>query len=245
MSSFSMQTFFGQRSLTNVGEKRSELRLYVGLLLAADTVFALLHLAHSVSLHLGLDIAFLADPRLALTYRGGFGEVFIFAQLLILTGILARTGLWSRQPIYLLWAVIYFFVLIDDSFNVHRYLGGLLAPFLPANGLLGLTQQHAGELLSWSAIGCAAIAGLFQAISHSESEHREIARPLLSAFGLLLFFAVGIDTIHQGLNPAPSLFGSLASIFEEGGEMIAVTLTIGAAIVLSRKAALLVKPENA
>lgn len=244
MNSFSMQTFFGQRALSDVGEKRSELRLYVGLLLAADAIFALLHLAHSLSLHFGLDSAFLADPRLALTYKGGFGEVFSFAQILILTGILTRTGLWSRQPIYLLWAVIYFFVLIDDSFNVHGYLGSLLAPSLPTNGLLGLTQQHAGELLSWIAVGFAATAGFLQAISHSEIEHREIARPLLPAFGLLLFFAVGVDTVHQGLNPASSLFNSLASIFEEGGEMIAVSLTIGAAIVLSRKAALLIKPEN-
>lgn len=244
MTSFSMRTFFGQRALTNVGEKRTELRLYVGLLLAGDALFTLLHLAQGLARHFGFNTPILADPKLALTFSGGYGEVFIFAQLFVLTGILARIGIWTKQPIFLLWAVIYFYVLLDDSFNIHGYLGGLLAPSLPTSGMVGLSQQHAGELLSWLAIGCAALAGLKQANSHSGTEYKEISRPLYWTFGLLVFFAVGVDTLQQisvGVSP---LINSLVAMIEEGGEMIAVTLTIGAAIVLSRKAALAVKPET-
>lgn len=245
MPTFSMRPFFSQRSLGDVGEKRAELRLYVGLLLAGDALFILLHLGNCLASPLGFEGSMLADPRFALTFRGGYGEVFSFAQLFILTGILARTGLWTKQPVYLSWTVIYFFVLIDDSFNIHGYLGGLLAPSLPIAEVVGLTPQHAGELLSWLGIGCFAAAGLIQASSHTQIEHRRICQPLYWTFGLLLFFAVGMDTVHQAFGPLRALVDGLLSMVEEGGEMVAVSLTIGAAIVLSRKAALAVKPDTA
>ena len=94
--------------------------LFLVLLLVGDLVYIAIHLVWT-------ETTLLNSPLAALDVDRGYAEFFQYMKLLwtglLLTCLCLRTRRWG----YLAWALLFAYLLVDDSFSLHENLGKMLA----------------------------------------------------------------------------------------------------------------------
>ena len=114
--------------------------LFLFLLLAGDLGFMLLFVLYRRTPLLNSDLFHIGMDR---SYPEMFQYLQTFAAALLLLAIARR----RRVAAYLAWQPVFFYLLIDDAFQVHERLGGWLVRDLTLTRPLGLRLQDLGELL--------------------------------------------------------------------------------------------------
>src|SRR5215208_3326816 len=94
------------------------------LLLALDSVFILLNVLY-------LETHLLSDPRFRLSHDGGYAEIFGYLMESCIVLALCALAVRTRQYLYFAWAMLFLYILLDDSLLLHeRVLGPLGRAFL-------------------------------------------------------------------------------------------------------------------
>jgi hypothetical protein len=62
-------------------------------------------------------------------------------------------------------------------------------------------------------------------IGANETQRRDAGAVLVS-IAILLFFAVGVDTIHELIKQITADYGKIFALFEDGGELLSLTLMV-------------------
>jgi hypothetical protein len=196
---------------------RVEHRSFLMLLVAADLMFILLHVLHTYTRTVA------GDPGFSLERDRGYAEVFQYVKLFWIALLLGAAFVKSRRVIYCSWALLFAYLLLDDSFQIHERFGYQAAMFFAYKPLLGLRPQDFGELTITAVVGGTFLLLLATGYLFTDQPQRMFSIALGGLLAVIALFGVGVDMLHSAL--AWSAIDSLLALLEDGGEMLAVSAT--------------------
>ena len=196
----------------------------IALMVGADLFFIVMHLIQRRTTG-----GFVHDVHWGLDKDHGFQESFFYVVLGFIVYFLVRAWRRTGALAYLAWASAYFVILVDDSTTIHESVGRAFEAHWNHFTFLGLRAQDYGELASYAVLG--GLCTLFIAVTwiRSSARVRIDLRLLLSLMAMLVFCGIIVDMMTSGVS------GEL-TIIEDGGEMIAESITLLAALVIWREA---------
>lgn len=188
---------------------------FLALLLAADGAFMLLYLVHASRLAAG-------DPRFSLEEDRGFAEVFQYVKLFWTAALLAALLLRTRILAYAPWSLLFGYLMLDDSVQIHERLGEWVATRFGFGAAMGLRPQDFGEWTVSAAVLCGFLVLLGAAYARARPAAMRVSAPLFGLLLALVVVGVAFDALHVALRSLANTFLVLA---EDGGEMIVVSVT--------------------
>jgi hypothetical protein len=186
--------------------------LFLVLLLVGDLVYIAIHLVWT-------ETKLLNSPLAALDVDRGYAEFFQYMKLLWTVLLLALLSLRTRRRGYLAWALLFAYLLVDDSFSLHENIGKLLAGRLALPDAFGLRGIDFGELLVTAMAGAVVAVGLGWAYLRGGEELRRSSRHMMVLLLAIVFFGVVVDMVHIASRPVGWLDNALV-ILEDGGELV-------------------------
>ena len=192
------------------------------LLISTDVVFVLVHVVYANTT--------LLTNMYALDRERGYAEVFQYIKFHWL--VLTMAGLWwrTRAPVYLGWAVVFGYLLLDDALQVHERIGEIIAARWGYPELLGLRGLDFGELTVTAAAGLLLLVLIGIGYWSSDREARNASKRVAALIAALALFGVAVDMLHQ--MAGASWTGELLLIVEDGGEMFVVSVACAYAVSL-------------
>ena len=199
--------------------------------------------AISLAVMLGVDLVFIAVSGVRayhgmprdnwhISVDGGFAEIWQYAKwtMLILVSVVLASK--SRAAVYLVWAIIFLYLLIDDSLSIHEDYGLRLASQLGLRPAFGLRARDFGELMVTAAAAGVLLGALAIVYRKTLQEKPRIfTRHMLWLLVALVFFGVGVDVLDIAVPWATAR--SVLEQIEDGGEMIVASLMTGYALAIS------------
>lgn len=185
------------------------------LLIAADVSFIVLHLLHTYTILLPDNLFSIGQDR-------GYGEFFQYTKELWVAILLFLLGLRKRKFLYIIFAFLFLYFLIDDALEVHERFGAFLSDFLNFQPNLGLRAIDFGELAVSVFFG--ALFFIAIGITHHQnvSSARTISKYLISLIVLLALFGVVMDML--GIIVQHAVVNPILVMIEEGGEMLVMSM---------------------
>jgi len=137
----------------------------------------------------------------------------------------------NRSPVLVFLSLLMAFIWFDDSARYHERIGALMVGTFGLPAFAGLRPQDTGEVVAWALAGLILALMLVLGLRHRRPGDRGVLVLVSFGFCFLLLCGVVVDLAHVGLG---GHFELLASVIEDGGEMLAVVLITGVALGLSR-----------
>jgi hypothetical protein len=131
--------------------------------------------------------------------------------------------------LYLAWAALFLYLLLDDSLEIHEALGPVIAELLERGPAYGLRGKDFGEILV--SLGAASLVLGSIALCYWRSRDRT-ARALTLALqpwlAVLALCGIGVDVAKRIMRVFYDTEWSamIAGVVEDGGEMIAVAYAV-------------------
>jgi len=190
-----------------------------------------------IAVHIWLRSRGLFDARFDVARDGSVPEWFNYAKWAA-SALACGYCFWRRrEPLYLTWAMLFVYFLVDDATRIHESLGERLATAFDLSPALALRAVDFGELIAVAGAGIALFGAMAIAYRAADLEAKDFTHRQFPWLGLLIFFGIVIDMVHiqiQGLaSPRLSFF---AAMLEDGGEMIAASFLTAISV---RQAALI------
>lgn len=184
------------------------------MLVAIDFIF--------MGLHAMKSLGYITDPNFSVTQNWGYPEIFQYLK----AGFVAACFFWLgsnfKRPQFYSWAVVFLYILLDDSIEVHEYLGYHVGTFLESAGRSG--GKTLGELLVFGLLGFIIFTPLFYFYLRSANRELKImSQDLFMLFMAMLFFGIGVDVLHDMAETGTVLNGVLGLV-EDGGEMLVMSI---------------------
>lgn len=182
-----------------------------------------------------VDIAFIivsADQdykgsrnNLHVSLDNGIAEHWQYVKWALLALLLAFMSLGRRSVVYLAWALLFLYLLIDDSQQIHETYGRKIASALEFQPALGLRAQDFGEL----AVTAIAAVPLFSFLAFaylltSQRDPRTFTHDMIVLVVALAFFGVGVDMLEIAIPWSSAR--TILNLVEDGGEMIVATFMV-------------------
>ncbi|WP_214438730.1 hypothetical protein [Atlanticothrix silvestris] len=185
--------------------------------MATDIGFILLHLVYSYSDLISNDIFSLEKDR-------GYSEIFQYVKeywSALLLGLLAIQG---RSLLYLSWSVLFFYLLLDDSVQIHENLGALISSKFSFPAILNLRAVDLGELVVSAVVSLFFLIAIGINYRLGDRLSREVSKSLIILLFALAIFGVFMDMLHVVLS-TPFL-DPLLILVEDGGELMIMSLIV-------------------
>jgi hypothetical protein len=132
----------------------------------------------------------------------------------------------SSGFLYMIWALLFFYFLLDDANQIHEQLGSILVLIFDINSALALRGQDFGELAVSLIVGCVLLGAMlvFYLRDDNKTESKSFTKRQLPWLAVLIFCGVFVDMFHIqiGIFKSPFL-GMFVGVIEDGGEMIAAS----------------------
>lgn len=194
--------------------KNGSSRLFY-LLLATDVVFIILHLIYEYS-------GILSNPRFSLELDRGYGELFQYLKEYWIVLLLGFLAVQKRSPLYLAWSLLFSYLLLDDSLEIHEKLGGVISNKLAFSSALNLRAGDFGELVVSASVGLFFLIFIAIAYRFGDRTSRKTSKYLIMMLCALALFGIVVDMIHilvlyTSLDP-------LLALVEDGGEMVVMSV---------------------
>jgi hypothetical protein len=198
----------------NADTKTSTLLL---LLLVTDCIFVVLHF-------LPLTPWF-NNPLLGINQDQGYAEIYMYLKELWIIILLVFILIKTKTIGYSGWILLFIYILLDDSLEIHETLGSYIATQLEFSSLLGLRPQDFGEL-SVSAISATILLGLllFFYIGSSNA-YKHVSKNIFLLLLALAFFGIFIDMLDMVIKLGWEVDYIFAAI-EDGGELMVMSLLL-------------------
>jgi hypothetical protein len=187
-------------------------RLLLGLLLAADGLFIVLH------------IAYRGEARLSLATDRGPAEIFQYVKEYWATALLLVLAVRHGAAVFVAWAAVFAYFLADDALMVHERIGKRLITWLELSPVLGIRAQDVGEGIVSITAACVLLAAITLAHRRAGVLARSRSRTLVRLAAALVAFGVGVDVIHEMI-PRGSVYEVL-TVVEDGGEMLVMSIVV-------------------
>lgn len=199
--------------------------ILLGLILLADSGFIFGHLLHK------FDVV--SHPHFLLTKDRSYSEVFQYIKEFWIACLFLLVALRTNAMIYVAWALIFLYLLADDSLGLHESVGAGLVRAFDIPRAFGLRGQDFGELLITAIAAGILFTFLFIAYYFASQSARQHTHYLLALVAGIGFFGVVVDMAHQLIPWGKSLFG----LIEDGGEMVIMSVVVAYCIALAFRCA--------
>jgi hypothetical protein len=203
----------------------------LGVLLLLDLVFICGHVL-------------LVDPQYGLwNLEGdnGYPEKFQHLKWLGASLLLLVLAVRRRAVIYVGWAALFFYFLVDDSTSIHERFGIWLSARFPLDWIhqvyvawfpgVFLRPQDFGEMTVALFVAAAiAIVLVLTWPAHNAVRERTVTKWLIAWLGLFGLFAVVADMVHIMVMDPVTIFTPAfywLGLIEDGGEMICASILVG------------------
>jgi hypothetical protein len=186
--------------------------LLLAMLLSVDLLLVGLHLAWARSDLVG-------GLRYSLGFERGYGEYYLYLKLSAAAGLIAWRAFALRRPALLAWSLLLAAAVLDDGWQLHERWGEGIAAGLGLSDFLSLRGQDWGEILAWSLAGLPLLGALSRAYRLGDPAGRRFQRGLFLCLAVLVFFAVGMDAVHQVVSTDRTA-ALAATVLEDGGELV-------------------------
>jgi hypothetical protein len=185
------------------------------LLVITDFVFIILHI---LNLYTGL----LNSSLYLLTRDRGYAEFFQYTKELWIAVLFLILGIKKKQGIFYVFSLLFLYLLIDDSFEIHENLGRVIAEIFNFRPWMGLRAVDFGELIVSGVFGLLFLTALILFFIMSDTITRRITLYMAIFLVVLAFFGVVMDMVavmvdHRGTT-------RVLEIIEEGGEMLVMSV---------------------
>jgi hypothetical protein len=141
-------------------------------------------------------------------------------------------GIKLKEFGYLSWALLFCYVMLDDSIQIHEKAGELFSSHFDFINLFGLAPHDIGELAITAFSGLILLSVIFYFYIYSSINFRRISKDLFGLLLLILFFGIFVDTIHA-TSENNSWLSFALSITEDGGEMFTMSIALAYAFDLN------------
>lgn len=207
-----------------------DLPVFLVLLLSADILYVALHALHSFhdvdpvrsALAAIGKPEFFADPLYAIDQERGFAEAFQYMKFFWAGVMMLWVFRFRHQLLPLFWALLFMYLLMDDSMALHERIGNWLVREYDYTPMLGLRAQDIGELTVVAVFGSGFLILGLAAYLMSDSEARRTSLVLAGFLAALAFFGIVIDMSMIIIETADGSF--LGEALEDGGEMMALSV---------------------
>jgi hypothetical protein len=186
------------------------------LLLCADAAFTLLHL-------INVETGWLRAARISLEAEGGPAEVFQYLKEFWVMVCMVAAFVSTRHAVYVSWALVFLFLLADDSMQLHENVGTWLGERYGLPAPLGLRPNDIGELLFVATAGLIMLAVVGVAAWRGTEQSRRVTRDLAMLMISLAVVGILLDVIHVIAYFGESLLAQVLLVVEDGGEMIVMS----------------------
>jgi hypothetical protein len=152
-------------------------------------------------------------------YDHGYGEIFLYAQELLIIFMLLFLAVNRRVALYFGWSLLFCFFLIDDAFRIHEYFGETIAQKYSLQPFMGLRSIDFGELVSTGVFGISLVLLVLVIWRQCHDAEALCFSRFMFLFILGLgFFGVFVDMFDVVFDYR------IFSLIEDGGEMIVMSL---------------------
>jgi hypothetical protein len=160
---------------------------------------------------------------------GGFAEQFGYLQQGAAALLLLTLALVTRRAVFAAWGSLYACALADDSLRLHENKGAWLADRIGEHlwfpdGLLGLRANDLGEILVWGLLAVLPLAAVVLLHRRSDPATRRASWGVAALLILYVFCGGVVDQFHVLVMDTP--IGDAVGTLEDGGEMIALSLSV-------------------
>jgi len=198
------------------------------ILLSLDFCFILLHFYNSVLIP---DSQF--NPLFSLVEDTSYAEKFQYLKWALIALLFIYMGFKRAYLNYIPWALLFVYLLLDDSLTLHERIGGHLVQDYTGEAPLGLRFQDIGELMVSAIAGSILFSLLALAYFKGNKIFQKITKEMLMIFSVLVVFGVGIDMLGQMIDPGRYLTFVL-EVIEDGGEMFIASAMLWYAYVVAK-----------
>ncbi|MBA3562447.1 MAG: hypothetical protein H0W33_00260 [Gammaproteobacteria bacterium] len=127
---------------------------------------------------------------------------------------------WRRQSgIYAVWSALFLLFLADDALKLHEAGGSIFSHSFGVDPRWGLRAQDLGELAVTAPAFAAFLVTFVWFYRMADGRARSLSRAMLVLLAGLVFFGVFGDMLHSWMSSHRELF----AVFEDGGEMLAMS----------------------
>lgn len=200
------------------------------LLLATDLAFIFLHVIF-------LLIQVLTDlsphPGLLLTEDHTFSEVFQYVKAYWIALLLGFLAFRKRSLSYFLWSLLFLYILLDDSLQIHENLATLISTQWGFPAVLNLRPVDLGELVVFGSIGLFFLVSIWLAYRLSDRASRKVTKTLILFLFALALCGLVFDLLHI-MFYFPKI-RSIMGILEDGGELIVMSAIASFAFELTHR----------
>ncbi len=187
------------------------------LLLITDCIFVILHFIPLTP--------WFSNPLLGIDQDQGYAEIYMYLKelwiIILLTFILIKT----KTIGYSAWILLFIYILLDDSLQIHETIGGYIASNLEIQPLFGLRLQDYGEL-AVSAFSASILLGLiFFFYFRCSDSYKKVTQNIFLLLLALAFFGIFIDMAHMMIKLGWEVDYIFAAI-EDGGELIVMSFLV-------------------
>lgn len=185
------------------------------LFLATDLGFIGLHLIHLYS-------GFAENPSFSIETDRGYAEIFQYLKEYWIALVLGFLALRKHSATYLGWSLLFFYILLDDSLQIHENLGYGLSRKLSFLPNFNLRPEDFGELIISGCVGLFFLIFIGTAYRFSDRLSRKISRYLIRMLLALALCGIVFDIMHVALNFR--ILRTIIALLEDGGELIVMSV---------------------
>ncbi len=199
------------------------------LLLVADLVFILLYIScwlpSSIPVSKAISKVVTHQELLWLTEDWSYAEVFQYLKELWIALILGFIA-WQRKSFLLIaWALLFTYLLIDDSLRIHEVIGGRISNLLQFQDAFELRAVDFGEVLVSATVASVFLIIISWAYFRSSSTERKYSQFLTLFLLALAVTGVFLDLIHVVVSDN-LYFDFIFALLEDGGEQIIMSFAL-------------------
>jgi len=187
------------------------------LLLCTDALLIVFHL-------LRWETTFFQGTRFAIWREGGIGELFQYLKEFWLGLVFLYVGVKRLNPMMIMWSLIFFYLLADDSLKWHETMGLIVANATGLPRIFGLEPQIQGQVVYAAGLGLIFL-GVAAVLSYLRGRDAMIfSLRMFALLGLFALFAVVLDWMFH-LTQGETVHHYMATV-EEGGEMLVLSVIV-------------------
>lgn len=194
-------------------------RTLLVLLMAADFAFVVLHVLY-------IETSLLRGRPFSLEADNGVPESFQYVKEFWVATCMALMFRRTRAMVYLGWAAVFVFLLLDDAFQFHEHVGKWSGQQYELPVAFGLRPDDIGELLFAAAAGVTTMLLIGIGVWRGDADARLISRDMAVLLVVLAGFGVGADILHVITHFKAPLLAQFLLILEDGGEMLVVSAMV-------------------
>jgi hypothetical protein len=196
--------------------------IFLAVLLAVDVILIGLHFLHRLVYRGIFESAILSNTMFSMSEEAKLPDLFYFLKQLAIVLLLLYVAR-KTSRIFIIWAAIFGYLLIDDVVQIHETIGFAFGNVMPQIGTIAPSEiAQIGFLVL---LGLVLFGVSLLIIWRSEGETRQISIYLMALLGLAAFFGVGVDIVQSFVMDIFGVSG-VVKVVEDGGEMIIISFIL-------------------